>query len=733
MIITRQKKVPYSWISLAHLPWAAMLFASAASTIIFALEIRKFTANPAAIGALLMFNGVLTMLVSPIVNWLSDKLWTRWGRRKIFYVPAVFCQGILILMIPLTTSLAGLVVIYVLQFVALSCKAPNQSLNQEIVPSHQRGRAGVFNRIYVQLGLMAYNVALIGRFDDVLPNSPISGFFGSITGEMLIFVVFALALVSVVLLVGLGIKEIRPKAITTIRDDLDGNVTLPRIAKRLFLDVFSKQLWPVYLVKLSQALYGVALGGMVALMFTEQWGYSTQVLGFTQGVGQFVSLFVLVLLFPVVDRYDKLKFYLVAVSLGLASKLAWYFYVMYWVPNQRPSIFELIVIGEGIHMVSLLAVLIVYPLVYEFVPLKIMGTANAGMELARGFFEMVLGALLGVWLLVFSNLFMPAAGSSVVTVLEQPVNISQMETWAEEWEEQQGREIWVEPYQPFGVDTETSQQWSIRIQDDTSEAIQTEIDAIEEKLAEVQNRIDSRVLQEAPIPPEWIEQKAQLVGDLESAKARQLARAMDFHEFLAARMEGDLASLRQGIAEVSVDGRTVRIDGRAAFPIDEESTEEFARQLGLKLNWGLGTVSIETAPGDPERFTLSGTVPADFEPDEAPRRSIAERVFELLRDDELSAEMENAAAAFASAAAEVVAGSRNAVLMPFPDVDYAPHKVDYFSAYLFMAFTDIFAIMIAVLLIRAERAGKITRRGKLEDEAANEPSGDAPHSAPSRS
>lgn len=121
---------------------------------------------------------------------------------------------------------------------------------------------------------------------------------------------------------------------------------------------------------------------MIALMFTEQWGYSTQVLGFTQGVGQFVSLFVFLLLLPIVDRFDKLQFYLVSVCLGMGCKLLWYFYVVLWVPDARPSIPQLLIVGESIHMVSLLAALIGYPLIYEFVPLKKMGTANAGMELA---------------------------------------------------------------------------------------------------------------------------------------------------------------------------------------------------------------------------------------------------------------------------------------------------------------------------------------------------------------
>ena len=64
-------------------------------------------------------------------------------------------------------------------------------------------------------------------------------------------------------------------------------------------------------------------------------------------------------------------------------------------------------------------------------------------------------------------------------------------------------------------------------------------------------------------------------------------------------------------------------------------------------------------------------------------------------------------------------GHRNNVVMPFAHPKYAPQRVDYFSSYILMALTDAIAILIIVLIVYLEKKGKIKRRGKLEDEAAN--------------
>lgn len=707
------------WVAFAHLPWAAMLFASAANTIVFTLEIRKFTANPAAIATLLTFTGFLTMFTGPLTNWVSDRIWTRFGRRKVFYVPAVFAQGILILFVPFAPSLGWLAFVYFLQFLALSCKSPNEILNQEIIPNHQRGRAAVFNKIYVQFGLMAYNLALIGRFDDVYPNAPISRFLTNITGEKLIFVVFSLALLSVVFLVALGIKELKPARLRSMKADLGGKVTLWRIIKQLFIDTFSAEWWPLYLLAISQAMYGVKLGGMVALMYTDQWEYSAQVLGTTQGIAQLVSILVVIFIFPLADKFDKLKFYLVTICLGFVGKVLWYSYVMLLVPDNRPSIMEIILIGEGMNILGQLAGIISYPLVYEYIPLNKLGTATAGLGLFRGFLGMVLGPMMGIWLLFYSNIFMPGAGSNVVILFNEPMTQAQLAPLEKQWEAETGQRIWSRILKPYNTQLDASRQWEIRVRDEGAEVLDNQIKLIEARIIDAQRAVDDFGLRGLKPTTEALELKVSLNGELKALRAKQADLAIGFREYLRGKLAGQLASAERGVASIQVEGRTLSFEGETAYAVGTEQAAKFADELALKLGLPAGAVQITTSGNDQRLLRVTATFPEGHTVKIAGKSALYDRVNALLADGRFDDAQAESARDLVAASAEVIEGKRNALLIPFPDANYKPQKVDYFSSYLFMAITDVFAILIAIYLIRAEKAGKIQRRGKLEDEASS--------------
>ena len=694
-----------------------MLFASAANTIIFALEIRKFTDNPAAIATLMTFTGFLTMFTGPLVNWMSDRIWTRIGRRKAFYVPAVLLQAVLILFVPFAPNLGCLAFIYFLQFVAMSCKAPNETLNQEIIPNHQRGRAAVFNKVYVQFGLMSYNLALIGRFDDVFPGTPVHDFFNNVRGEHLIFLVFSLALLSVAMLVGLGIKELRPAKLASMREDLGGRITPWRIVKRLFLDTFSAEWWPLYLLALSQSLYGVSIGGMVALMYTDQWGYSAQVLGFTQGTAQLASIFVVMLVFPIADKFDKLKFYLVTVILGTVGKVIWYGYVMLLVPGNRPSITEILLIGEGINILGQLSGIISYPLVYEFIPLNKLGTASAGLGLFRGLIGMIIGPIMGFWLLHYSNLFMPGAGSHVVIVLKEPARKEEVQLLAKAWEAGTGRRIWVEMKVPSGLRLNESRQWAIRIRDEESEKINAAVQRLESQIRHIQKQLDSFAVRKKPPPPEMIAQKKYIESEILSGKNEMAARTCEFRSYLRQQLAERLVGADAGILHVETGKEEVRIKVHTAFPVNDRDAAAYAEELRLNLGLVRGAVRILVDPLDRSLLTVSAP-PVDRIPPEN-ETDLASRMHELTRDAAGPAEAYRNGFNLAFATLRVVSGKGNTLLIPFPEAGYRPHKTDYFSGYILMAIADCFAILIAVYLIRAEKRGIIRRRGKIEDEAAH--------------
>ena len=720
MIITRQKKAPWSWVGLAHLPWAAMLFASAANTVIFSLEIRKFTANPAAIASMMTLTGILTMFVGPLSNWVSDHIWTRFGRRKVFYVPAVVMQGILVLFVPFMPSLELLALNYFLMFICTSLNDPNEVLNLEIIPANQRGRAAVFNTVYVNFGLFAYNIALIGRFDDVFPGTPVRSLFNEVSGEMLIFIMFSLALLAVGLLVSLGIKEILPHHRAQLGDGFKGKITIWSLMKRLFVETFSKEWWPIYLLGIAQSMYGMSLGGMVALMYTDQWEYSPQVLGTAQGVVQLVALFVVMFLFPLADRFDKLKFYLVCLIVGMLGKFFWYAYVMLLVPGNRPSIMEIILIGEGINLLGRLAGLISFPLIYEFIPLKRVGTAAASLGLFRGLLSVVIGPVMGFWLLFYSNIFMPGAGSSVIVVLDQPAQKQTVKAIAEDWQELTGERIWVTSHAPYSLRSKETQQWEIRLRNRDSEAAQKRIEVLQSQMTDIEREQDSDRIRGREPDPQLAMRMEELLDEMRTLESQQDAAAEAFRQFLSEQLGTRLAHIDRGLRALTLNESRLALDAETAYPLSDEQVERYRVELALGLALQAGDTRMELLDENRRLVRVEVDLEQLRQVHDRPLNSpeIGARVSALLSEANLNEQWLLPVTAVAETLEKVVAGDRNSLLVPFGQVKYRPQKVDYFSSYIVMVATDFIAIGIALFLIYQERRGKIVRRGRVESDVA---------------
>ncbi|MFP4145575.1 MAG: MFS transporter [Phycisphaeraceae bacterium] len=763
MIVTRQKHVPWLWVVLSHLPWAAMLFASAVTTIVFTLEVRKFTANPAAIATVLTVTGIVTMFIEPFINFISDRIWTRFGRRKIFYVPAILGQATLILFIPLAPGLGALVTMMVAHLILISASKPKESLVQEIVPNHQRGRASVLHSIFVNIGLFSYNIALIGRFDDLFLDHPLEGIFDYLTGESLMFFVFSAALLSIVLIVGLGVKEIRPPRITSVREDLGGKITPWRFIKRFFVDCFSSEWWPIYLLALSQVLYGLKLGGMVALMYTDQWGYSTQALGTNQAIVQLISVGAIAFAATFIDRWDRMLTYGGIVVLGMGLKIFWYCYVMFLVPDQRPELWEILVFGETIGIVGMFVGVVTYPLVYEFVPIDKMGTANAGLGLFRGVMGMILGPLMGFWIGWWSIWFLPAAGSTAVAVLDDEVTEAEMTQMVDQWEQEVAAQdsersleevtYYAEMLVPYGTELAASRQWSFREKDPEAETIREKITELDQELTDVQRDIDTELMYADEASPELVEKKEELQTRIDERKAALDSRAQAFREFLRSKLGDRLARGEGTLRNLEFDGERVSMTSRIAYPATRSNFKHMAKELKVNLELeGWRSVEVAQIAGG-EKWLLGGdfgqgdeaedkaeaawqTISEAEAQSEGPLLQIAATKSELVeqidpaerdlyrdavsgyfaRTDAEATDLEKKrAASLLESVAEVAVGYRTNLEFPFPDIGYQPQKYDYFSSYLLMIITDVIAIGLILMLLRMEKQGRIHRLGAMED------------------
>ena len=83
-IRTGQPHAPWLWVFLLSVPWSAKLYFEQISNVAITFKLHEFTTVPAVITAVGSFNLVFNIFVGASCNYASDRVWTRWGRRKPF-------------------------------------------------------------------------------------------------------------------------------------------------------------------------------------------------------------------------------------------------------------------------------------------------------------------------------------------------------------------------------------------------------------------------------------------------------------------------------------------------------------------------------------------------------------------------------------------------------------------------------------------------------------------------
>ena len=241
MIVTCKQEIPKRWVIFAILPWASFTFNSAVVGTAFLFSLKKFIENPAGLTFIMSIPGILAMAVSPVASFLSDRIWTRFGRRKPFII--VSWTGMLTAMIlmPLMPNFWLLLAAYILYHFSSDLNSPMEPLKQEIIPPKDRVWATGAMAWCSNLATMTFYFVMLGRFDDV---SYLAGL--KLDGEWVIYWSAGLLLALLLLLIILGIKETDPKS------SLRGQ----KLTLRNFVGgLLDRELWPVYLLVFGLMVY----------------------------------------------------------------------------------------------------------------------------------------------------------------------------------------------------------------------------------------------------------------------------------------------------------------------------------------------------------------------------------------------------------------------------------------------------------------------------------------------
>ncbi|HUG10303.1 MAG TPA: MFS transporter [Opitutaceae bacterium] len=394
-IRTGQRQAPWLWIGLMTGPWAAKLFFEQISTIAITFKLREFVSAPLIITLVASFNLMFNIFVGATCNYTSDRIWTRWGRRKPFLLAGWSAIAVGCIILPEIDTLWLLVGTLFLYEMLRDADNPYESLVNEVVPPHQRGRSTAALTFARQMMLAFFFAILIGRWDDsfALPG------IGSFTGEHAIFWIGAVLALCSMAFVGFGIKETPPRDLPGQRPRLNPAFLMKALGNFL-REVFGQRQWlTLYGIALAQMIFWIGFGSLAPLLFTEQWGFSKQTYGNVIAISTSASMFFFLPLGGwLADRLNRIvMFELLA---AILTAIHFFFFVFLKLrsgdgPPSQTSVIIYWVVQNGVGSVGVVCTV---SMMFDFVPRDRLGTVCSGIGITRGVVNIFINNGIGLWI-----------------------------------------------------------------------------------------------------------------------------------------------------------------------------------------------------------------------------------------------------------------------------------------------------------------------------------------------
>lgn len=410
-IETHHPKVPWSWVGSMIFPWASLTYFGLCSGAPLTFTIRKLVESPALVAFLASINYMLVFLVSGIASYMSDRIWTRWGRRRPLLIVGWIGGAVAMFFVPLAEdvwTLAALIVVFQL---CSDVGSPYEPLYNEVIPPAQRGRASTMRNIMQQMTSLFFNGVMLAQFDKKYDLGK-TGDWLQLNGEKAIYWVGCVVVAAAALFLAFKVRETPPPQ----------SIVRERFSPLRFVrDVFGqRQQWMIYtlyvcpiLVVAGVGTFGSSpVGAFVTLFQAEQLGFSKQQIGWSAGL---VGIINMVLFVPVwgylADRLPRLQMFRFALLAPIVVNFTFFLIVRfvadYAVPY--PALLAVAIMSEG--LMSMIYVLW-GPLVYDYLPSNAYGTAAAGFSFVGGLMTFLLMNGAGMWVQGFTRVFGTAGPSA---------------------------------------------------------------------------------------------------------------------------------------------------------------------------------------------------------------------------------------------------------------------------------------------------------------------------------
>lgn len=321
---TGLKEAPWSSMLMLSLVWFTWGFHLFAGGIALTFTVKRYTENPQVLS--LVSTIAMLIMIGPFVSYVSDKVWTRFGRRRPFLLLAwsgaslgmlgiaflpELRQGIDALAgcvgLPGISEMVLLVCIVVAYTTFYDLQQPVEPLFLECVPPHQRGRFFALRNIFFQAAVLFFFQLLWPNFDERIDMFGWLGAPGllSLTGQRCVYLLAGGLFIITTAYILFCIEETKVPSAPNLRFTELG---LGSFVIKYFKDVFlAKDLYPFYIVLILPMLESSVWGscGFGPLMQEGQFGYSKAVQAQLGLPSQLLSLLLLVPLAGIYSDWQK--------------------------------------------------------------------------------------------------------------------------------------------------------------------------------------------------------------------------------------------------------------------------------------------------------------------------------------------------------------------------------------------------------------------------------------------
>ena len=347
-----------------NLLWFSKLFQVFVTVNALAFTAKRFTDDTRLIALVTSIEFGISFLIGPICNYLSDRIWTRLGRRRPFIVIGWGAIGIAMALVPMMPTYGALVTLIVGYTLIGDIATPLEPLCMEVVPPAQRARSMSVRMIMVQACALLYFQVLFPRFDDHLqiPAAiPLIGGLG-FTGEQLIYAIASFLFFSMVLFLLVFVREEKvPSAPNIALRDLRFSPVKSTWA--FLVDTFGdRRWWWIYLLYCSANSFLATWSNnpLYTVMLTDLFEYSKASVAIIGLPSQLIGVFMIL---PVMgwygDKYPRISYaLLLAIGTCAFGAVAWLAFFQLKLPiHVLPGTGWLLVLG-GLMMVGMSALYI---------------------------------------------------------------------------------------------------------------------------------------------------------------------------------------------------------------------------------------------------------------------------------------------------------------------------------------------------------------------------------------